>query len=125
MRETDGMENWKAAGAGSGGDGGFPCLRRTPRGRIFHCPEFRRIVIDFMGAYLVLRQGEFLRLREHFRRIAGCGPARARLQGGECIRLRDAIGNGTLVLSLSEIQELAELMEIGAFRPEAPVSAGM
>jgi hypothetical protein len=119
------MESWKAAGTGSGGDGAFPCLRSTPRGRIFHCPEFRRVVIDFLGAYLVLRQGEFLRLREHFRRIAGCGLARARLQGGECIRLRDASGYEALVLRLPEIQELAELMEIGAFRPEITVSAGV
>jgi len=116
------MESWAAAGTGDrGGGSAFPCLRRTPRGRIFHCPELRRVVIDFLGAYLVLQQGEFLRLREHFRRLAGCGLARARLQGGECLRLRGTTGEGALLLGLPEVRELAELMEIGVFRPESPV----
>lgn len=89
----------------------FRCLHRTARGRIFHSPEFRRVLIDFGGTCLILRPGEFQRLHRHLGRIAACGLTRSRLIGGERIRLRDATGEKSLILDLAGLIELVELME--------------
>jgi hypothetical protein len=87
------------------------CIASTRGGRGYHCPELRRLVLDFNGTYLVLRHWEFLRLQRYFSRMASCGWSRVRLDHGERIRLRDATGGGTLVLSIGEVLELAELMD--------------
>lgn len=83
---------------------------QSPNGRIFHCPEFGRVVIDFRGIYLVLRVREFEQLREQFRSLRECGRLRSRIEGGERIRLRDAVDGTVLLLGLQEIEDLWELM---------------
>ena len=107
-------EAW-SMGEGLDGEGAcdFRCLHRTARGRIFRCREFRRVVIEFEGTCLVLREGEFQRLLQHFGRIAACGLTRSRLAMGERIRLRDATGGKALILDLAAVEELAVLMESG------------
>lgn len=90
------------------------CISATSGGRGYHCPELRRVVLDFKGAYLVLRHWEFHRLQRYFSRMAACGWSRERLEQGERIRLRDATGGGNLVLGLGEVRELAELMDATA-----------
>jgi len=98
---------------------GFACLHRTDRGRIFHCGEFRRVVIEFGGAHLILRPWELRRLRALLYRIAACRFTRSRLLAGERIRLRDATGAGTLILDLGDVQDLVELMDFGIIRMES------
>lgn len=99
--------------------GWFPVLHGTRQGRIHHCPEFRRIVIDFMGVYLVLREDELLRLQKYFTRLAGCSWSRSRIERGERIRLQGSLGEPTLMLGLAEVEELTELMATGASRLES------
>jgi hypothetical protein len=72
------------------------------------------MVLDFKGAYLVLRHWEFHRLQRYFSRLASCGWSRDRLEQGERIRLRDASGGESLVLGMAEVLELAELMDATA-----------
>lgn len=90
---------------------GFPCLSKTPYGRVYHCPEFNRFVVDFKETYLVLRAWEYLRIQRHFASLVACGWARFRLGQGEQIRLRDASGGGTLTLNFAEVEALSELMD--------------
>jgi hypothetical protein len=114
MGDAEGSLMMAGNGAGPDVTRSFACLHRTERGRIFHCAAYRRVVIEFGGAHLILRPWEFRRLREHLGRIAACRFTRARLLGGERVRLRDATGEGALILDLGGLQDLVELMEAGA-----------
>lgn len=89
----------------------FDSLCRTPQGQVFHCPEFRRLVIDFKGAYLVFRTWEAVRLQEKLSRLAGCIWSRSRLEDAE-FQLTDAFGLKSLTLNLSDLMELSELMDL-------------
>ena len=88
----------------------YPCLHRTPQGRIVHCLEIDRLVEDFKGIYLVLRSHEFLRIQRHFSRMLECPLSRKHLEEGSEISLRDATGGRMLILSLPDIRELSDLL---------------
>lgn len=92
----------------------FPCLHRTPRGRIMHWLEIDRLVVDFKGIYLVLRAHEFLRVQRRLARLLECPQSRMNLEKGEGITLRDATGGRTIILSLSDIRELSDLLTAGS-----------
>lgn len=94
----------------------FACLHSTDRGRILYCPEFRRVVVDFKGLYLVFRVWEFERVQRHFSGMVSCPFSKARLKSGEELHVRDAAGPNSLVLDLAELEDLVELMEAASLK---------
>lgn len=93
----------------------FDSLCRTPHGQVFHCPEFRRLVIEFKGAYLVFRTGELFRFQRKLSQLAGCSWSRSRLEEDE-FQITDAVGLKSLTLNLADLMGLAELMDLAATR---------
>lgn len=125
VRRTWRIVERKAKAKAPAAAGDFPCLHRTAHGRIFHCQDVRRIVVEFMGCWLVLRAEEFHRLQQHLCRIAACGLTRSRFAEGERIRLQDSTGEKTLVLDWAGLLELGELMESGARRLDSVACPGV
>lgn len=89
---------------------------RSTGGQVFHCADVRRIVVEFQGCWLVLREEEFHRLQRHLCRIASCHWTRSRFAAGERIRLQDSGGDKTVVLDWAGLLELGRLLETGADR---------
>jgi hypothetical protein len=97
----------------------FACVHQSRQGRILRCPGIGRLVLDFQGSFFVFRPYEFQRFRRHFSRLVSCPWSRCRLQEGEQITVRDALGRNTLTLAFPEVEELADLMETAALLLEA------
>jgi hypothetical protein len=89
----------------------YPCLRITHQGKIYHCREFGRFVIDFKGCYFVLRPWEFRCLQRRITRMLSCAWSRFQLEQGESIRLQNTLGSKTLTLAYPDVVELAELIK--------------
>jgi hypothetical protein len=100
------------------------CLCATGHGKIYHCPELGRFVVDFKGIYLVLRSNEFFRLAFFFKSIVGCGRLKFRQAQDTKIQLRDGISGNLLCLGFSEISSLTELLD-SAVNLLFPVRSGL
>jgi hypothetical protein len=92
----------------------FACLHSTHHGKVLFCREYGRLVVDFQGLYFVFRPWEFQRFRHHFTQMLTCPMSRSRLQAGDCIHVRDSLGHNALTLRLTEVEELAALLEAAA-----------